>query len=509
LNNISITDNLNNVPKENNFLQKKSTILLISFHFAAVLIFAFTRLIDLDEGFYLTAAQEIRKGRTLYIDFFFPQMPYLPFAFSPISGFGFTTLFLARVMGAFASLLATIIFARIICKVTANNSARTLLLFLYSVNALFITWHSTAKPYMFTDLLLLFSFFSLLYYLRVKTQKMIIATAVSLALAVNFRSVFAPLLIFYAIIFILDSPKQRLKTAIIYSFSVIAVSLPTLYLLFLSPDHFIFDNIGFHLMRANQISFGYGIIGRIITIGKFIITPQIFVLLILAIIAFTFGRKNRKRSPVPMRWYQSPVKIAGWIAALITLIYTLPKPTLQQYYLQMIPFFLIAFSKNLENVFINHKGKILGISRAKMMRGLILIYGLGIIPYIIVFIIGVRESDGSHRIDIVRAMCTYISEESGGELILSEWPAIPVLSRVPAIEGMESYGYEVGVPLTEEEKRYYKLPLNSEIDKNIRRQKPKLIVFKNEPVKDIRPTLNELYIHSRSFGGYHVYKRIN
>jgi len=150
---------------DQNFFLKRSTIYLILSHFIIVLIFAFTRLVDSDEGFYLIAAQEVWNGRTLYIDFFFPQMPYLPYFFSPISGYGFTTLFIARFIGAVFSLFTIILFTRIVCKITINNSVRTALLFLYAFNALIITWHPLAKTYMFTDFLLMFSFLSFIYFL--------------------------------------------------------------------------------------------------------------------------------------------------------------------------------------------------------------------------------------------------------------------------------------------------------------------------------------------------------
>ncbi len=212
---LKTNDPNNNIDNQNFFL-KKSTIYLILSHFVIVLIFAFTRLIDADEGFYLIAAQEVWNGRTLYTDFFFAQMPYLPYFFSPISDHGFTTLFIARVMGAFASLLTITLFARIICKISINNSVRTSLLFLYAFNALIITWHPLAKTYMFTDFLLMFSFLSYLYYLKTRSINMIIAIAVAVGLAVNFRSVFAPLIIFYAVAIFYNSPKDRFKNITIY-----------------------------------------------------------------------------------------------------------------------------------------------------------------------------------------------------------------------------------------------------------------------------------------------------
>ena len=35
--------------------------------------------VQVDEGFYMTAGWRVLAGRRLYADFFFPQMPYLPY----------------------------------------------------------------------------------------------------------------------------------------------------------------------------------------------------------------------------------------------------------------------------------------------------------------------------------------------------------------------------------------------------------------------------------------------
>lgn len=507
MNTISKTnDPTNNIDNQNFFL-KKSTIFLILFHFIAALIFAFTRLIDRDEGFYLIAAQEVWNGRTLYIDFFFAQMPYLPFFFSPISGHGFTSLFIARVMGAFASLLTITLFARIICKITINNSVRTAMIFLFAFNALFITWHPTAKTYMFTDFFLMFSFLSFLYFLKTKLLKMVITTAIAIALAVNFRSVFAPLIIFYAVAIFFNSPKDKVKNISIYFLSVIVVSIPTLYLLTLSPDHFFFDNIGFHTMRANWMTIGDGIINRITTVGKLLVNPQIVVIL-LVIFTYLFYKKNiDSKRIIKLIWFQSPTKLARWIAIIITIIYLLPKPILQQYFMQAIPFALIASTKGLEYFFSESKIKLWKLSKKSIIRIIVVVYALGIIPYIVVFIFGVREQDGSQNLKNMYQMCSYIQKESVNKLVLAEWPAVPLLAEVSNLDGLEFLGYEFPLPLTPEESRKYHLALDIDIRDKIVKQKPDFIIVKYEPAVQLRPIINELYYPDTSFGVYNLYRK--
>ncbi|MFH2048573.1 MAG: hypothetical protein ABIJ12_03915, partial [bacterium] len=486
ISNISKTD-------DQNFFLKRSTIYLILSHFIIVLIFAFTRLVDGDEGFYLIAAQEVWNGRTLYLDFFYPQMPYLPYFFSLISGHGFTTLFIARLIGAVFSLFTIILFTRIVCKITVNNSVRTALLFLYAFNALIIIWHPTAKTYMFTDFFLMFSFLSFLYYLQTKSTKMLIATAISIALAVNFRSVFAPLIIFYAVLFFFNSNTNKIKNITTFLISVIVVSIPTIYLMILSPDHFFFDNFGFHTMRADWMTIGDGLANRLITIGKIIVNPQIVVILLVLISYQLCKRKSVDKNISNFKWYQSPSKLAGIMAVIITFIYLLPKPILQQYFLQVIPFALFASIKGLEFFFSESKMKFWNKSRNSITKTAFTVYILGILPYIFVFILGVREQDGSQNLRNMHQMCSYIQKESTSKLILAEWPAIPLLAEVSNLDGLEFLGFEFPLPLTPEESRKYHLALDNEIRDNIVKHKPDFIIVKYDPALPLRPVINELY----------------
>lgn len=432
-------------------------------------------------------------------------MPYLPYFFSPISGHGFTTLFIARIIGAVFSLFTIILFTRIVCKITINNSVRTTLLFLYAFNALIITWHPTAKTYMFTDFFLMFSFLSFLYFLKTKSVKMIIATAVSVALAVNFRSVFASLIILYAVVIYLNSTESKLKNISVFFLSVVVVSLPTMYLFYLHPEQFLYDNIGFHLMRNDWVSFNEGMLDRIRTFGKLLISPQIF--LIMIILLFLNRQAMMNNNNLHIKWYQSLSKLAGVMAVIITFIYLLPKPILQQYFLQAVPFAFISSIKGLEYFFSEPKLKFWKLSGYSITKIVTVVYILGILPYIFVFIFGIREYDGSHTLKNMCSMCLYIETESKNKLIMSEWPAIPLLAEVSNLDGLEFLGFEFPLPLTPEESRKYHLALDNDIRDNIVKYKPDFIIVKYDPALPLRPIIDELYYPDTSFGAYNLFRK--
>ena len=56
----------------------RAFVLILIFQIVLLLAFVFLRLIDFDEGSYLSSAYLVKCGKLPYLDFFFPQMPYLP-----------------------------------------------------------------------------------------------------------------------------------------------------------------------------------------------------------------------------------------------------------------------------------------------------------------------------------------------------------------------------------------------------------------------------------------------
>ena len=47
------------------------------------MVFILFRAVDADEGFYLSASAMVADGNRPYLDFFFPQMPFLTLALAP------------------------------------------------------------------------------------------------------------------------------------------------------------------------------------------------------------------------------------------------------------------------------------------------------------------------------------------------------------------------------------------------------------------------------------------
>ncbi len=135
------------------------------------------------------------------------------------------------------------------------------------------------------------------------------------------------------------------------------------------------------------------------------------------------------------------------------------------------------------------------------------VYILGIIPYMVVFIGGVRHVDGSHTLCNVKAICSCVQEIGGAGPVFSVWPVIPVLSQLPVIEGQECAGHDFPVQLTAEQKRYYHTPTNDDLRQIIQQSRATALVLKDGPDRALADVVADNYELRKTFGRYQVYQR--
>ena len=78
------------------------------------------RLVARDEGFYVYAVKLVLGGQTPYLDFFYPQMPLLPYFYTPfIAAFGESWQVLRLTNGVLNTAIAWMIFSFVSSR--ANN----------------------------------------------------------------------------------------------------------------------------------------------------------------------------------------------------------------------------------------------------------------------------------------------------------------------------------------------------------------------------------------------------
>ena len=116
---------------------------------------ATVRPIDGDEGFYLLAAKLVFQGKQLYTDFFYPQMPLLPYVYGLwmwLFGFSWYT---ARILSALLAVGTGLLLYRYVMRLTSKRRLGLLAVGLYTLSSVLLGWYTVAKTYSLSVFLLM------------------------------------------------------------------------------------------------------------------------------------------------------------------------------------------------------------------------------------------------------------------------------------------------------------------------------------------------------------------
>lgn len=481
-------------------------MLLLAIHLGLLVVFALTRLVDMDEGFYLSAAKEVAQGRALYQDFFYPQMPYLPYIFSFFTGNGFDTLYYTRLASTAAAMLTAILFYMSLVRLESDRMAVRVVLALYLFSGMVLSYTPWAKTYAWTGFFLMAAFYLIISSNGKKFALAMLLGGAAVAMAVNIRLVLAPVVVMFPLLILIGSGTRRYFKASVFAAGMLLFSLPSLFILLKDTKRFLFDNFGFHLIRNPGFDFPQSLYERLYVIGKMAINPQIFIILIVVITAAVCLWRSEERSRLP-DILRRPAGMAGLMAAVLTLIHLLPNPIHQQYFVQALPFVLLATPSGVR-FFLDRKQRLLSFISNRGLVGLALtIYVLGIIPYAVVFIGGVRDCDGYAGIGNMKRLCTYLKQAPIKGPVWAEHTIIPILSGRESFAGTEFLGYEYKNILDRERKQFYRLTTNEELTKIIDERQASYCVVLDQPVAELAEVIAANYQPDTTFERFLVYRR--
>jgi len=479
---------------------------LIAIQVVLLVFFAFFRLVDGDESFYLSAGREVAQGQVVYADFFYPQMPYLPYILSVFAGHGFTSLYLSRLASVLAALCTTLVLAVLLRKITRDDTTTAILLALYVFSGFVIAWHSVAKTYAWADLFLLLSFAGVVYGMEKHRLPLIGLAGGALALAINTRLVLLPIIPVFMYYAMRNFPGKRLLSGVSFLSGAVLCSLPSLALLWQDSNRYFLDNFGFHLMRNPGQVFPETFVERAIVLGKMAINPQV-----LIVVAIIVGALMVRRKAAHTTWlkalFASPSGLAAAMAIVITIVYLIPNPIHQQYFVQALPFALLGVAGQTEKGWGSLLSFIPAMRRDVVMKAMLGIYVLGLIPYGVIFVGAVRDSDGNTNMSNMKRISAFLSQAPDSLPILAEHPIIPVLAGKPVCAGAEFLGYEYPLPLDESHKKYYRLITNDELKQMLDNRTASYFVFIDRPDTALVASAEANYEPEASFGRYQVYRR--
>ncbi len=482
---------------------------LLVIHAVLLTIFVFYRIADVnDEGFYLSAAREVALGRKLYSDFFYPQMPYLPFILSPFAGHGMSTIYMSRLATAAAAMVTACLFWLSLYRVTADRRVIIALLTFYVFSGLVLTWHSVAKTFGWADLFLLASFYFFVKFKAGAASFYLLLAAASVALAVNVRLTVLPLAILLPAAAMVGAGVKRWKNAGLATTAMAVASIPMLVILVRDSRRFIFDNFGYHLIRVPFGGYGAIMLQKLTTLARLLINPQTIVLGVIVGAVVVLWWKNRRQGRRSLgEVLATPRGLAGAVALTIVVMALVPNPVHQQYFVQAVPFLLLACPAGAEYYVSSSAGRRGGLFRRGWMPIFIGVYILGFFTYAAIFVGAVRAQDSHCVLSRVTQIGDYLKNVPGDDRVYAEHPIYAIAADKRIIPGTEFLGIVYRISLSDDDKRYYHLPLAADLRDMLERREASALVVLNYPEPVLADAVDANYHLDYTVDRIKVYRR--
>jgi len=473
----------------------------------AVLIgiaFILMRVVDADEGFYLSAGSLFASGLHPYLDFFYPQAPYLPVLLAPFASLNLDGLFLARAVGFISHILISLIMFYFAGKVFDDKKFKLVVLFVVLFSGPLLTFNSLAKPYFGSNLSFVTAFVLLMLMIKQRRldYRILIYIFALLALACNFRSIFiiaAPLFFFLSFFCFKSLPNY--KSSHFFGVILAAIIIPSIYsfyLLFLNPDFFMFNNLGFHLLRGGAPSFWAIILVKLQVMGKILIQPHYLIPMLMAGWSL-YLINSRKYGRQYNSWHRAVFHLSLIIAALIWTAYLIPHPINMHYFHQTLIFLIIASFPAIKYI--------LGM-RKRIRIALFTVYLVAFALYPALYIFDVRDRHVAYDLDHVRQVTEEIKDNSAeNDIVLSEWVGYNVFAdrRQVMSDGYSGFQYDFGSAMVPYSK--YRILTDEKINEILRNRDAKLVVINNYIIPEWKKELENNYDLLVKIGVTFIYER--
>lgn len=441
--------------------------------------FALWRGVDADEGFYMAAAAAVLRGELPYVDFFYPQMPYLPLLEGALFGMTGPSLFAGR--------LVSIVPAAFLCGLLASWTSRDWgrhigggVGVLFVTNALSLSILTTGKTYGLTNLLLLIGLLLCIRSDQSARAAFVAGVCVGVAVGIRLPAVAV------AAVLLLRCVQLRIDRALQFVTGFVLASLPWLWIAWQDPYNFWFCNLGFHAERSALAGTEEMLLQKVNVLSKWLLTPQHLVLWLAVLLGF----------------WRAPLRTGLALLAALALSagYLMATPTYLQYMTQSVPFLLLVAAPGIAWV----------LDRPRWSLALAAIYVIGIG-------FALRPPpEGSrlwHRRELwslegTREVTMAVRERSAQhERILSWWEGYPVLAGRPGFEGVGFWESNAARRLSETERRRYHVLNVDDIRGLIERRDPKLILAPDDVWIDLREVVQAHYRRAGRFGELDLFER--
>ncbi len=471
------------------------SLLLIGAQSVFLLIYAFYRPVDGDEGFYASAVKMVSSGHTVYKDFFYPQMPVLPYIYV-LPYIVDPSLISLRIFSVFFGIVMMLLWFLYLRKEYDHKPEVIFItILLCSLSFYYNSWSVVFKSYALSNLLISMTLLSLYRFENNRNKYMLLISGLSLGILSSIRLLYAPLVFIFILWFLVT--RKKLTYLLIFLIGLALGLVPVFLIVLYYPDLFYFNNYKYHILRDVSITlkqhFEYQ---RIFLMYLFKSSPYLVFLLITGLISVLSSVRKMAFDPFQNLFI---VLIVSFFS--ISLI---PFPAYIQYFTAtIIPFILPLVASSVLIVFnINKKLAYILVPLA-----------------ILIFSIEYSRNNVTNPENDIWRMETYMSisdfitsKTKGDDQVLSFWPGYVFESRRQYFPGMENhFGLRISSKITEEEHARYRIVQKKDIFNSIVNRKPAAVVV-GAWMKDFYLNLDEYekeLFYSELDKGYDVNKEID
>jgi 4-amino-4-deoxy-L-arabinose transferase-like glycosyltransferase len=484
-------------------------LILAAFGLAAIVIgLALTRFVDGDEGFYALAGVLVLDGKILYEDFFYTQMPLLPYVFGAWLWLFGENWYALRALAAVFSLATAVVLYAHIRRSTRNPAWALLAVGLYGLSSLVFGWFPVGKTYAFSTGLLLGGYALVASREREHRRAAWLACGVLVGLAIDTRLLFAVAVIPLLAAAWGSNLRHAARSRIAPLMAGLAVGLTPSFAYFaLTPKPFLFDNLGFHSVRSSG-----GLVGnfeqKLHVVLELLGDVQFLTLLVAAATIATLGRRRGR-----------PISLAFWIALALGLVSLLPTPTWAQYFCVTVPFLIAGCLETAPAL----RGTAFGNGLAR--EGVVFLLGLAAALYVAFAAAGIYRytawGEGvpgvarggqpeSWKIPEIRRVSAAIDEHADpGEEVLALWPGYIFGTHAEVVPGLETRSSLVAAAhISAESEARYRVVSADAVADMLREQRTRLFVLGHHTSRAKnwdRAAVNSGYRKVASFRGTQLY----
>jgi 4-amino-4-deoxy-L-arabinose transferase-like glycosyltransferase len=438
------------------------------------------RFLDGDEGVYAYASRLALHGHVPYRDFFYEQMPLLPYVYGAWIGLFCESWYAARSLSALAA-AATGVLLYLHVERRAGRWPALAATCLYGLSGLVFGYFTIVKTFALASLFLVGA-----YVLVEGRRPRWLAAGLLVGLAVDTRLVFAAAVPAFAV---LAAHRRALPP---FGGGLAVGLVPSIVFLALSPHAFVFDNLRYHGEKTT-----HGLVGepaqKLRTAGNLIglgnadhaLGVQFALLLVAAVAALWLLRRR--------------LPFAAAVAVSLGIASFLPTPTYVQYFCVLVPYLVLLA---VEFAARWPRTALAGLAAYAAAGGVALAHDVDTSPLLKPNIRSVE-----------RVAATVDRRTDAGETVLAGWPGYLFGTHAEAVSGYTNhFAPTAAAKISPREAARVHVFSEPALDALIRRRVPRLVIERNwvtsPPFADWRAALRQgRYRHVATVETARIYER--